>query len=141
TTTGNTGTIGSNNIFYYSPATYFDWQATSFRLFSTSITFASGGSVTNQLLVPNSALPTAASDYTEVATYLVQGSTSVPTPVSPVAFIGSGTQIKHTDTSKFASSFPPVGTTSNALTLSKLSSASSLPTGGTTTYTLRITNT
>ena len=141
TTTGNTGTIGSNNIFYYSPATYFDWRATSFRLFSTSITFASGGSVTNQLLVPTSAIPTAASDYTEVATYLVQGSTSVPTPVSPVAFIGSGTQIKHTDTSKFASSFPPVGTTSNALTLSKLSSASSLPTGGTTTYTLRITNT
>ena len=52
TTTGNTGTIGSSNIFYYSPATYFDWPATSFRLYSTNITFASGGSAANQLLVP-----------------------------------------------------------------------------------------
>lgn len=140
TTTGNTGTIGSNDIFYYSPATYFDWPASSFRLYSTSITFASGGTVTNQLLAPTSALPPSASDYTEVATYLVQGSTSVPTPVSPVAFIGSGTQIKHTDTSKFASSFPPIGATSNALTLSKLTSVSVLPAGGTTTYTLRASN-
>lgn len=141
TTAGNTGTIGSNNIFYYSPATYFDWQATSFRLYSTSISFAGGGTVTNQLLVPTSALPSSASDYTEVATYLVQGTTSVPTPVSPVAFIGSGTQIKHTDTSRFASSFPPVGTTSNAVTISKLASTSLLPAGGTVTYTLRATNT
>lgn len=141
TTTGNTGTIGSSNIFFYSPATFFDWQATSFRLYSTSITFAAGGSANNQLLVPTSQIPAAASDYTEVATYLVQGTTSTPTPVSPVAFIGSGTQIKHTDTSKFASSFPPIGTTSNSLTLSKLTSASVLPTGGTTTYTLRAINT
>ena len=141
TTTGNTGTIGNNNIFYYSPATYFDWQATSFRLYSTSISFSGGATVTNQLLVPTSAIPSSASDYTEVATYLVQGTTSSPTPVSPVAFIGSGTQIKHTDTSKFASSFPPVGTTSNAVTISKLASASVLPTGGTVTYTLRATNT
>jgi uncharacterized repeat protein (TIGR01451 family) len=142
TTTGNTGTIGSSNIFYYSPATYFDWQASSFRLFSTSITFAlTNQTINNQLLVPAASIPASASDYTEVATYLVQGSTLTPTPVSPVAFIGSGTQIKHTDTSKFAASFPPVGSTGNLLTLSKLSSASLLPTGGTTTYTLRVTNT
>jgi len=141
TTTGNTGTIGSSNIFYYSPATYFDWQASSFRLFSTTITFAlTNQTITNQLLVPAASIPASASDYTEVATYLVQGTTSVPTPVSPVAFIGSGTQIKHTDTSKFAASFPPIAGTSNSLTLSKLSSASLLPTGGTTTYTLRVTN-
>ncbi|HWX55763.1 MAG TPA: hypothetical protein VN176_14340 [Verrucomicrobiae bacterium] len=141
TTTGNTGTISSSNIFYYSPATYFDWPASSFRLYSTSISFASGGSAANQLLVPTSALPPSASDYTMVATYLVQGPTSTPTAVSPVAFIGSGTQVKHTDTSKFASSFPPIGATSNALTLSKLTSAAMLPGGGTTTYTLRATNT
>ena len=140
TTTGNTGVISSANIFYYSPATYFDWPAGSFRLYSTSITFAIGGSASNQLLVPNAVLPPSASDYTMVATYLVQGPTSTPTAVSPVAFIDSGTQIKHTDTGKFASSFPPIGTTSNSLTLSKLTSSSVLPTGGTPTYTLRATN-
>src|SRR6266481_6060288 len=107
TTTGNTGVISSANIFYYSPATYFDWPAGSFRLYSTSITFAIGGSASNQLLVPNAVLPPSASDYTMVATYLVQGPTSTPTAVSPVAFIDSGTQIKHTDTGKFASSFAP----------------------------------
>src|SRR5215471_17518692 len=141
TTTGNTGTIGGSNVFYYSPATYFDWQANTFRLYTTTITFSGGASVTDQLLLPTAAIPASASDYTMVATYVVQGTSSTPTPVSPVAFIGSGTQIKHTDTSKFASSFPPVGTTSNAVTISKLASASVLPTGGTVTYTLRATNT
>jgi uncharacterized repeat protein (TIGR01451 family) len=141
TTTGNTGTIGSSNIFYYSPATFFDWQASSFRLFSTSINFAATNqTINNQLLVPAASIPTSASDYTEVATYLVQGTTLSPTPVSPVAFIGSGTQIKHTDTSKFAASFPAIGDTGNVLTLAKLSSVSLLPSGGTTTYTLRVTN-
>ena len=140
TTTGNTGTIGSSNIFYYSPASYFDWPATSFRLYTTTITFSGGASVTDQLLLPVAAIPASASNYTMVATYLVQGATSTPTPVSPVAFIGSGTQIKHTDTSKFAASFPPMGTASNALTLSKLVSTASLPRGGTVTYTLRATN-
>ena len=141
TTSGNTGTISSSNIFYYSPATYFDWPASSFRLYSTNISFAIGGSAANQLMVPTSALPPSASDYTMVATYLVQGPTMTPTAVSPVAFIGSGTQIKHTDTSKFASSFPPIGATSNAATLSKLTSVSTFLAGGTTTYTLRVTNT
>ncbi len=141
TTSGNTGTISSSNIFYYSPATYFDWPASSFRLYSTSISFVSGGSASNQLLVPTSALPSSASDYTMVATYLVRGPTSTPTAVSPVAFIGSGTQIKHTDTSKFASTLPAIGATSNSVTLSKLTSVSTFLAGGTTTYTLRLTNT
>src|SRR5215831_1522574 len=57
TTTGNTGTIGSNNIFYYSPATYFDWQATSFRLYSTSISFSGGATVTNQPRGPPPPIP------------------------------------------------------------------------------------
>ncbi len=141
TTSGNTGTISSSNIFYYSPATYFDWPASSFRLYSTSISFTTGGSAANQLLVPTSALPSSASDYTMVATYLVRGTTSTPTAVSPVAFIGSGTQIKHTDTSKFASTLPAIGATSNSVTLSKLTSVSTFLAGGTTTYTLRATNT
>src|SRR5215467_5692948 len=102
TTTGNTGTIdATNDIFYYSPATYFDWPASNFRLQNISITFALNGvTTTNQLLVPNTNLPASASDYTMVANYLVQAPKATTTAVSPVAFIGSGTQIKHTDTSK-----------------------------------------
>src|SRR5258708_10239619 len=141
TTSGNTGTISSSNIFYYSPATYFDWPASSFRLYSTSISFTTGGSAANQLLVPTSALPSSASDYTMVATYLVRGTTSTPTAVSPVAFIGSETKITHADTRIFASPLPAIGATSNSVTLSKLTSVSTFLAGGTTTYTLRATNT
>src|SRR5260370_21960685 len=70
-----------------------------------------------------------------------RGPPPTATAVSPVAFIGSGTQIKHTDTSKFASTLPAIGATSNSVTLSKLTSVSTFLAGGTTTYTLRATNT
>jgi len=145
TITGNTGTIGSANVFYHSPATFITWPASSFRLYSMSITFSGGniGTYTNQLLVPTSAFPSSsATDYTIVATLLVVGSISTPTTVSPVSFISSGTQIKHTDTGNNTyTTFSPIPPTSNTTTLTKLTSASVLPTGGTTTYTLRATNT
>jgi len=145
TITGNTGTIGSANVFYHSPATFITWPASSFRLYSMSITFSGGntGTYTNQLLVPTSAFPSSsATDYSIVATLLVAGSISTPTTVSPVSFISSGTQIKHTDTGNSTyTTFSPIPPTSNTTTLMKLTSASVLPTGGTTTYTLRATNT
>src|SRR5260370_26246241 len=76
-----------------------------------------------------------------VATCSCRAPCHTPTAVSPVAFIGSGTQIKHTDTSKFASTLPAIDATSNSVTLSKLTSVSTFLAGGTTTYTLRATNT
>ncbi|HET6929294.1 MAG TPA: Ig-like domain repeat protein [Candidatus Acidoferrum sp.] len=143
TVTGNTGTIGSAKFFYESPETYFDFPASSFRLYSTSTTFSGGntGTFTDQLLIPSSAFTsTSATDYTFVATYLAVGPTSTPTAVSPVAYISSGTQTKHTGTSGY-SSFSPINPTSNTTSLSKLVSAANWPTGGVPTYTLRLTNT
>ena len=142
TVTGNTGQIGSGKLFYASPETYFDFPANSFRLYSTSVTFSGGntGTYTDQLLVPPSAFPsTSATDYTFVATYLVVGPTSALTAVSPVAFISSGNATKHTGTSSYAS-FPPIGTTSNSLTVTKLVNSAAWPTGGVPTYTVRVTN-
>ena len=143
TVTGNTGTIGSAKFFYESPETYSDFPASSFRLYSTSTTFsgANTGTYTDQLLIPSSAFTsTSATDYTFVATYLAVGPTSTPTAVSPVAYISSGTQTKHTGTSGY-SSFSPINPTSNTTSLSKLVSAASWPTGGVPTYTLRLANT
>src|SRR5882724_4753187 len=119
TVTGNTGQIGSGKLFYASPETYFDFPANSFRLYSTSVTFSGGntGTYTDQLLVPSSAF----------------------TSVSPVAFISSGNATKHTGTSSYAS-FPPIGTTSNSLTVTKLVNSAIWPTGGVATYTVRVTN-
>jgi Bacterial Ig-like domain (group 3)/FG-GAP-like repeat/Domain of unknown function DUF11 len=142
TVTGNTGQIGSGKLFYASPETYFDFPANSFRLYSTSVTFSGGntGTYTDQLLVPSSAFTsTSATDYTFVATYLVVGPTSALTAVSPVAFISSGNATKHTGTSSYAS-FPPIGTTSNSLTVTKLLNSATWPTGGVPTYTVRVTN-
>ena len=142
TVTGATGTIGAAKIFYASPETTIDFPATSFRLVATSVTFsgANTGTFANQLLVPTSAFSsTATTNYSFVATYLVVGSTTTSTPVSPVAFISSGAQVKHTNTSSFTS-LSPIGVTSNSLTLSKLVNSAVWPTGGTPTYTLRVTN-
>jgi len=142
TVTGNTGQIGSGKLFYASPETYFDFPANSFRLYSTSVTFSGGntGTYTDQLLVPSAAFTsTSATDYTFVATYLVVGPTSALTAVSPVAFISSGNATKHTGTSSYAS-FPPIGTTSNSLTVTKLVNSATWPTGGVPTYTVRVTN-
>jgi uncharacterized repeat protein (TIGR01451 family) len=142
TVTGNTGQIGSGKLFYASPETYFDFPADSFRLYSTSVTFSGGntGTYLDQLLVPSSAFTsTSATDYSFVATYQVSGPTSGLTAVSPVAFISSGNATKHTGTSSYAS-FPPIGTTSNSLVVTKLVNSSIWPSGGIPTYTVRITN-
>jgi hypothetical protein len=122
TVTGATGTVGSAKVFYASPQTTVGFPATTFRLIGTTVTFsgANTGTVTNQLLVPTSTFSsTASTSYSFVATYLVVGTTSTSTAVSPVAFISSGNQVKHTDTSSFAQ-LSPIGAASNSLTLSKL---------------------
>lgn len=142
TVSGSTGTIGSAKTFYASPQTNVTFPAATFRLINTSVTFsgANTGTVTNQLLVPTSTFSsTASTSYSFVATYLVVGTTSTSTAVAPVAFISSGAQIKHTDTSSFAQ-LSPIGAASNSLTLSKLVNNPVWPSGGTATFTLRVTN-
>ena len=142
TVTGSTGTIGSAKVFYETPEAYADFPANVFRLYSTSVTFSGGntGTYTNRLLIPSSAFTsTSSTAYSFVATYLVVGMKATTTAVSPVAFISSGNQIKHTDTSGY-SSLPPIPPTNNTLALSKLVDSAVWPTGGTPTYTLRVTN-
>ena len=109
TVTGSTGTIGSAKVFYETPEAYADFPANVFRLYSTSVTFSGGNTEhTNRLLIPSSAFTsTSSTAYSFVATYLVVGMKATTTAVSPVAFISSGNQIKHTDTSGY-SSLPPI---------------------------------
>src|SRR5262249_25973694 len=110
TVTGQTGTIGAASVLDFTPAAYSSWQAGSFQLIGSAITFSGGntGTFTNTLAIPpGSMTSTADSNYAAVYTFQVVGPTATLAAVSPVAYISSGTNVKHTDTGSFAT-LPPV---------------------------------
>ena len=127
---GDTGTIGNapgpNGPFSFTPATYTNWRADSYELFATNVSFSGGnsGSYDNQLAMAS--LGNGATTH-YVATYYFRalGGTIGSTPLSPIVDIASGTQMKHTDTSKgaYGTGLLPIEPASNSVLLSKLVSA------------------
>jgi hypothetical protein len=107
TVQGATGTLGNSKILSYTPATHDLWPAGKLELFNSEIVFTGGNSATfiNRLHfnLPNKAT----SDYTATYSFRLVGLISTPTAISPVGFISSGTQIKHTSTAGFAA-LPPI---------------------------------
>jgi uncharacterized repeat protein (TIGR01451 family) len=142
TVTGSSGTIGNANVLSFSPATYLTWAASSYELYQSTIQLSSpnAGTFTNQLLIPASAI-TSSADTPYTATYLFRAVnfTSGPTAVSPVGFISSGNQVKHTDTSGYAS-LAPVQQINNTTTLTKLTNTSVVFGVTVVTYTARLMN-
>jgi uncharacterized repeat protein (TIGR01451 family) len=142
-TSADTGTVGSNDTIFVSPASFADWPANKFELFETSI-----------ILTPSKGAPTTLKDtlsftYSDTASYTTifklraVGTTQSPTQVSPAMQINSGSQVKHTDTSKYTSnttSFQPIQSVDSKLQLQKLVNQSQMAAGATVTYTLRLTN-
>ena len=111
TVEGDTGTIGNapgpNGPLSFTPASYANWAANAFELYATSIQFTGGntGVFDNQLYFTT--LPSGATThYIATYTFRATATTVAPTSVSPIVHIASGTQIKHTDTSGFASLQP-----------------------------------
>jgi uncharacterized repeat protein (TIGR01451 family) len=105
TVTGSTGTIGSAQALDFTPAASSSWRADAFQLTGTTITFSGGntGTFTDTLAIPPGSITSRAdSNYSAVYTFQVVGPTATSTAVSPVAYISSGTQVKHTDTGNFA---------------------------------------
>ncbi|HEX8311245.1 MAG TPA: DUF11 domain-containing protein [Chthoniobacteraceae bacterium] len=141
TVTGGTGTIGSPVVLAFTPASFSNWRADALQLINTQITFTGGnaGTFTNTLLIPTAGLNSADTSYTAVYNFRIINTTGVSTPVSPVGYISSGTQVKHTDTGDFAN-LQPILPSQNTTILAKNASATNLPTGGLVTYTLRLTN-
>jgi uncharacterized repeat protein (TIGR01451 family) len=110
TVTGQTGTIGSPPVLDFTPAAYSSWRADALQLIGTTITFSGGntGAFADTLFIPPSAITsTANSSYTAVYTFRAVGTTATAMPASPVAYISSGANVKHTDTGSFAS-LPPI---------------------------------
>ncbi|RAM48522.1 MAG: hypothetical protein C6Y22_27225 [Hapalosiphonaceae cyanobacterium JJU2] len=139
TATGDTGTIGAAGIFAPTPASFANWPANAYQLVGTQITMSGGNSGTFNDILYKSGLNGPTTNYTIIYTFVATGMTSTPTGISPVTQISSGTQIKHNDTGAF-SSLTPIQPTLNKTTLSKSVSATTLPTGGTVTYTITLNN-
>lgn len=145
TVSGSTGTVGTGppghpdgaNSFKANPATTPDWAADAYQLIDASIEFEFSGVYDDTLVVTGLGADEA---YTATFWFQALGTTATPTAVSPVNFIASGTQIKHTDTGGFAS-LPPLLPPENHLTLSKSATPASLPdTGGAVEYSVVVSN-
>jgi len=99
TVSGHTGTIGDAKTLAFTPAAYSSWRADAFELTSTSIVLsgANQGTFEDTLLIPASSI-TSKGDTNYVATYTFRavGSAGQSSLVSPIAYISSGSQVKHT---------------------------------------------
>ena len=140
--TGETGTIGAAKILSFSPATYDNWRADVLQMLSAEIVLsgANTATITDKLFIPTSdVLNTSNTNYVATYTFRVTNETPVDTVLSPLAFISSGTQVKHTSVSSIEALFlPPI---SNSLVLAKSASPAGLGIGGgQVTYTVTVTN-
>ena len=140
--TGETGTIGAAKILSFSPATYDNWRADVLQMLSAEIVLSGGNTatITDKLFIPTSdVLNTSNTNYVATYTFRVTNETPVDTVLSPLAFISSGTQVKHTSIASIEDLFlPPI---SNSLVLAKSASPAGLGIGGgQVTYTVTVTN-
>jgi len=139
TVQGSSGTIGDARIMAFNPAAYLSWRADAFELVATTLTLSGGNSGTYNdtlYLVAANASDTA---YTAAYTYRAVGTTTTPTPISPISFITSGQQIKHTRVNNFAQ-FDPILPTENRLTVGKTATPTLSANNGPITFTLIATN-
>ena len=155
TVTGDTGTIGSGSAsdpkgFDMTPAAVATgasaWTPGAYRLLSASLKVdLTGGGATNHadLLHYTFTDPSSSSrTYTATYQFMIVGTTSVNTAMTPIQEIASGTQIKHTDMSAATySAILPIQPISNTTTLAKTVNPTAITTpGATVTYTVTATN-
>ena len=142
TVTGETGTIGSDKVLAFTPATYLGWAANSYELYQSTVTLSGSntGTYADQLLIPPASITsTANTAYEAVYLFRAVNFTVGPTAVSPVNYISSGTQVKHTDTSGYAS-LSPVQQITNTTVITKLVNTAVVYNATVVTYTARLTN-
>jgi len=139
TVTGDGGTVGAARIMSFSPAAYLNWRPDAYEMISSSITLSGGNSGTYNDQLMMIVASSSATAYVAVYQFRAVTTTTAPTTVSPIAFISSGTQVKHTTTGNYGS-IPAITATDNLLTLGKQASPPALIGAGTITYTLTATN-
>jgi uncharacterized repeat protein (TIGR01451 family) len=139
TVSGDTGTIGAERILSFSPAAYLNWRADAYELINTTITLSGGnnGTLNDQLYAI--AASNGDSSYVVVYTFRAVSTTTAPTVVSPIAFISSGNNVKHTTTGGYIN-LQPILPTDNRLTLGKTATQNEFIGAGTVTFSLTVTN-
>jgi uncharacterized repeat protein (TIGR01451 family) len=135
---GSTGTVGGPGSTF-TGAAFTNWNAGAFQLIGSSIAFSNGTALdfvlTNVLSMTNQPK----GDSYEADYYVRAVSTTFSnTPVSPVGYIQSGQQVKHTSVT--GSALPPILPATNVTTLNWLVSSAQLYTNEILTFTLRVTN-
>ena len=155
TVDGDTGTIGcinppstcsgsSGGPLTFNPATFTDWRADAYELIATKIVLSVGNSGTYDNVLYLDTLASSSNTHYLVTYYFRPVSTtSSSTTLSPVSYIASGNQIKHTSLSSGAynTGLLPILPAQNEVLLAKSVSHATLPTeGGVVTYTISATN-
>ena len=142
TVDADTGTLGNPNIMALSPACWSDWRPDAYAMFACNVTLTLGntGTFTNQLYIPPASLPSSATTHYVASYYFRAVSvTTAPTDVSPIGYITSGANVKHTDTTSFGS-ITPLTAPTNQVILTNLLVSTNLLYGGTVTYTVQFSN-
>ncbi len=155
TVTGDTGTIGNGPAsdpkgFDMTPAAVASgasaWTPAAYRLLSATLNvdLTGGGATTSSDFLHYTFTDPSSSDRAYTATYVfvIVGTTSTSAALTPIQYIASGTQIKHTDMSGSTySAILPIQPISNTTTIAKSASPTALTTpGGTVNYTVTATN-
>ncbi len=155
TVTGETGTVGNGPAsdpkgFDMTPAAIVSgplaWNASAYRLVGVNLNvdLTGGGAANYPDLLHRTFTDASSGNRTYVITYTfrIVGTTTSNTTVSPIQYIASGTQIKHTSTGDSTyQAILPIQPISNTTTLTKtVSPTTMLQPGGTATYTVTATN-
>ncbi|MDH5711739.1 MAG: hypothetical protein OEZ15_08770, partial [Gammaproteobacteria bacterium] len=157
TVDGDTGTIGCVNPpstctgaaagpIGFNPATFTDWRADAYELVATTIVLSGGNSASYTNILYIDSLPSSSStNYQAIYYFRPVATTASTTTLSPVSYIASGTQIKHTNLGSgayaTAGGLLPILPAKNEILLAKSVSHATLPAqGGVVTYTLSATN-
>lgn len=154
TVDGDTGTTGcvpgicSSGLagpLFFTPATFSDWRADAYQLISNNITLSGGNSGSyDNVLYLNDLPSSATSHYIATFKFVAVGATGVTTSLSPVSYLASGTQVKHTSLTSGAyggGSLPPVQSAQASVLLTKTVSHTILSAqGGRVTYTVTAVN-
>jgi beta-glucosidase-like glycosyl hydrolase len=142
TITGETGIIGAENVFAFTPASYAEWPADTFELTHVSITLSGGNTGTYEDTLFLNELTDTHTDYTLTYSFDVREPTDDSTSISPQSYISSGMRTKHTDTKNDTyAALPPIREAQNVTIIrSKTADDETLEGGGATRFTLLIVN-
>ncbi|MFN3409497.1 MAG: Ig-like domain-containing protein, partial [Limisphaerales bacterium] len=144
---GDTGTIGGQNSVAFSPAVLGSWRPDAYEMVGSIVRFTANPTYTNRMYF-DPGVPGftnyAGQSYTNTIFFRAVKVTGTNLPISPFAFIDSGSGTKHTDLGFLAgsggSNVVVAATNSVAIVSHTVTPGSLLAPGGTVTYSVTFSN-